>query len=229
MIKVMQENYDPSGKTMNVTDLSAACRTGSQEQVTKEFVNAASFILSAAVGGGKKGGKAAKPVKRTTKPLWDTKKFEKDQFFSQTTYLNVKEIAGNRITVENQFGNTLYVSKDILEGMYSADHFKNEVGMNMTGLAELLQSVQDHIFTVTFRKQPTEEKAVDLIQAADFKDKSKLAKLAKEIIAGESCTMTCNMLQVENNLGRSLVIYHSAAGANKFRQIDHRSIESIVF
>jgi len=29
MIKVMQENYNPSGKTMNVTDLSAACRTGS--------------------------------------------------------------------------------------------------------------------------------------------------------------------------------------------------------
>ena len=41
--------------------------------------------------------------------------------------------------------------------------------------------------------------------------------------------MTCNMLQVENNLGRSLVIDRSAAGANKFRQIDHRSIESIVF
>ena len=163
MIKVMEENYNPSGKTMNVTDLSAACKTGSQEQVTKEFVNATSFILSAAVGGVKKGGKAAKPVKRTTKPLWDIKKFEKDQFFSQTTYLNVKEIAGNRITVENQFGNTLYVSKDILEGMYSADHFKNEVGMNMTGLAELLQSVQDHIFTVTFRKQPTEEKAADLL------------------------------------------------------------------
>ena len=53
----------------------------------------------------------------------------------------MKEIAGNRITVENQFGNTLYVSKDILEGMYSGDHFENEVAMNMTSLAELLQSV----------------------------------------------------------------------------------------
>ena len=27
MIKVMQENYDPSGRTMNVTDLSTACAT----------------------------------------------------------------------------------------------------------------------------------------------------------------------------------------------------------
>lgn len=229
----MQENYDPSGNTMNVTDLSKACQTQSKEAVTKAFVDAASFILSAAVGGdGKKGGKALKKVKRTTKPLWDTKKFEEKQFFSQTAYLRVSEIAGNRITVENSFGNTLYVSKDILEGMYSGDHFKKEVAMNMTSLAELLQSVQDHVFTVTFRKQPTEENAADLLQAADassFKDKTKLGKLAKEIIAGKECTMTCHLLQVENNLGRSLVIDLSAKGDNKFRQIDHRSIESIVF
>ena len=42
----------------------------------------------------------------------------------------------------------MIVSRDILENMYSADHFKKEVSMNMTGLAELLQSVQDNIFTV---------------------------------------------------------------------------------
>jgi len=46
----------------------------------------------------------------------------------------------------------LYVSKDILEGMYSADHFKKEVPMNLTSLAEVLQSVQDHVFTVGFRR-----------------------------------------------------------------------------
>ena len=77
MIKVMQENYDPSGSTMNVTDLSAACATKTQAEVTKEFVAAASFILSAAVGGGdSKGGKAPAKVARTGKPLWDPKKFE---------------------------------------------------------------------------------------------------------------------------------------------------------
>ena len=27
MIKVMQQNYDPSGLTMNVTDLAHACQT----------------------------------------------------------------------------------------------------------------------------------------------------------------------------------------------------------
>ena len=37
------------------------------------------------------------------------------------------------------------------------------------------------------------------------------------------------MVEVENNLGRSLVIDLKADSANKFRQVDHRTIESIVF
>ena len=41
--------------------------------------------------------------------------------------------------------------------------------------------------------------------------------------------MTCHMVEVENNLGRSLVIDLGADSDNKFRQVDHRSIESIIF
>ena len=37
------------------------------------------------------------------------------------------------------------------------------------------------------------------------------------------------MVEVENNLGRSLVIDLKAKGKDKFRQVDHRSIESIIF
>ena len=71
--------------------------------------------MSAAVGGGSGGKKAsAKKVKREGPPLWDTKKFEAKQFFSQTAYLKVKAIEGNQVTVKNSFGNLLYVSKDIL-------------------------------------------------------------------------------------------------------------------
>ena len=55
------------------------------------------------------------------------------------------------------------------------------------------------------------------------------SKLAKEVIAGKLTTMVCHMLEVENNLGRSLVIDLSCGGPNKFRQVDHRSIESIIF
>ena len=51
------------------------------------------------------------------------------------------------------------MSKELLETMYSGTHYCREVDMNMTGLAELLQSVQDNIFTVIFKKQATEEAA----------------------------------------------------------------------
>ena len=41
--------------------------------------------------------------------------------------------------------------------------------------------------------------------------------------------MVCHMVEVENNLGRSLVIDLSAPTESKFRQIDHRSIDFIIF
>ena len=48
------------------------------------------------------------------------------------------KIDGKQITVLNQWGEQMIVSKDIVENMYSASHFEKEVGMNMTGLAEVL-------------------------------------------------------------------------------------------
>ena len=189
-------------------------------------------MLRAVVGGGK-GKKAAllKKVKRG-KPLWDTKQFANDQFFSQTAYLNVKALEGNQVTVENSYGGQMIVSRDIVEKMYSADHFKREINMNMTGLAELLQAVQDNIFTIQFRAKPKEEDAKNALQAAtqaDFNDPAKVAQLAKNFIDGNTVTMVCHMVEVENNLGRSLVIDLGAEGENKFKQIDHRSIDYIIY
>merc|ERR1712084_170431 len=37
------------------------------------------------------------------------------------------------------------------------------------------------------------------------------------------------MVEVENSLGRSLVIDLSAEGDNKFKQVDHRSIDFIIY
>jgi hypothetical protein len=51
----------------------------------------------------------------------------------------VRNIEGKKITVENSFGSTMHVSLDILEGMYSADHYQKEVSCTMTELAEVLE------------------------------------------------------------------------------------------
>ena len=41
--------------------------------------------------------------------------------------------------------------------------------------------------------------------------------------------MVCHLVKVENNLGRSTVIDLNAETPSKFRQVDHRSIEWIIF
>merc|ERR1712013_479335 len=97
MIKVMKENYNVSGTDMNVSDLAQAVATKTAAEVTKDFVNATSFILSTALGGGsstkgKGKSKTIKKVKRTGSPLWNPKKIAEGQFFSQTAYLNVTKI-----------------------------------------------------------------------------------------------------------------------------------------
>ena len=83
MLKVMEENYNPSGLTMNITDLANACMTQSKQEGDNQFINAASFMLRAVVGGGDKVVNALKPKKvKRGKPLWDPKQYSDNQFFS---------------------------------------------------------------------------------------------------------------------------------------------------
>ena len=92
--------------------------------------------------------------------------------------------------------------------------------------------MQDEIFTVNFKKQATEKNAFETLKNADascFTDPKKVSQLAKTLIEGENCSMVCHMVEVENNLGRSLVIDLKADKDNNFRQVDHRTIESIIF
>lgn len=53
--------------------------------------------------------------------------------------------------------------------------------------------------------------------------------LVKGLLEGETVTMTCHLVNVENNLGRSTVVDLTAKTENKFRQVDHRSIDYIIF
>jgi hypothetical protein len=104
--------------------------------------------------------------------------------------------------------------------------------MNMTGLVEVLAKASDTAFTVKFKKLPTEERAQELINSisyADLKNQQKLAPLVKGIIEGEECEMTCHLVRAENHLGRSLVIDLNSHIDNRFRQIDHRTIQHIIY
>ena len=103
--------------------MANACSTKTQAEVTKDFVSAASYILSIALGG-----KNKKAVKKDRgDPLWDTKQLAVSQWFSQTAYLTVRAIEDKRITVENSFGNQMHISRDILEKMDSANHYAKDM------------------------------------------------------------------------------------------------------
>lgn len=170
--------------------------------------------------------------KKNGPALWETKQLAVDQVLSMTTYFHIAAVAGNSVTVEDQNDTTMNVSKDIIEKMASGSHSAKEVGMNMTALAELLETLSDTVFTVTFQKQATVDRAKELLDAtsvAQLKDQKNLSQIVKDLTQGELCTMTCHLVKVENNLGRSTVIDLTARTDNKFRQIDHRTIQWIVY
>tara|TARA_B110000285_G_C15095536_1_gene601737 strand:+ start:642 stop:968 length:327 start_codon:yes stop_codon:yes gene_type:complete len=108
MITAMQANHP----ALQITDLAQATQTKSAEEVTKMFVDSASFILRAAVGG-KAGGKAAgggRKAVKAGKPLWDPKKLAVGDLFSCISYVNVNKIEGRSVTVENHLGGSWLIS-----------------------------------------------------------------------------------------------------------------------
>jgi hypothetical protein len=105
--------------------LADASRTKSAAEVTKMFVESASYILRATVGGGKKSPAVKRKAALSGKPLWDDKKLKVDDIFSCISYLNVTNIDGNKITVKNHLGGSWFITKDILlRDMWSADHYE---------------------------------------------------------------------------------------------------------
>jgi hypothetical protein len=114
----------------------------------------------------------------------------------------------------------MHVSRDILEKMDSAAHYESEVPMNMTELAELLESAGDTAFTVSFRKQVNLDRVIEKLQETNQKqlqEKTYLNTMAKDLTEGEECTMTCHLVKAETTLGRSTVIDLHTEKDNKFR------------
>ena len=125
------------------------------------FVDSASYILRATVGGkDSAGGKdAVRKAKKDGKPLWDPKKLAVGEVFSSISYLNVTDIDGSKITVKNSHGGSWFVSKDLMvRDMWSADHFDKTIKCSMTDLSEVIGKLGDTIFKVAFKKKVDEKK-----------------------------------------------------------------------
>lgn len=227
MIAGMQKNHTGC----KVTDLANAMVTKSAEEVTKMFVDSASYILRAAVGGksGQKGRKASK----TNPPLWNPKMLQVDDNFSCISYLKVLKIDGNQVTVQNHQGGQWFISKDLLvRDSFSGSYYDKEVKCTMTDLSQILEACKDTIFKVAFKTKINEksiEEKLNEIKFASLSNPAELKKISKALAEGHSTEIVGHLVESENHLGRSLVIDLNAPPTNNFRQVDHRTIEYIIF
>lgn len=169
MMKIMKEHHPD----MQITDMAKASLGKSAEEVNKLFIESASVILRDKVGG-----KDATGAKRTAtkmgKPLWNPKKLEVKDIFSNITYLKVNKIDGNMISVQNHYGGSWIISKNLMaRDMDSADHFTKEIKCTMTELSTILQSCGDYIFKVLFRKKIDAAEVEAKLQGVKSSDFSK--------------------------------------------------------
>ena len=100
-------------------------------------------------------------------------------------------------------------------------------------MIEILQNARESCMTLKFHKKVDDKYVKEQLQesikaAKDLKDNKKMTALAKELVMGPDCEMTCCLTGSENNkLGRSNVLDLNVKYGMNFRQVDHRTLEEI--
>lgn len=129
------------------------------------------------------------------------KKVKVGEVLSSTMYLTVVAVDKDSIKVKDSIGQTFTIKgpKLIEESMSSADQFSKEEKVSMTRMAEVLTQAGDTAFTVVFVKQDGTER----------------------VLVGK-------LVDTENLLGRSNVIDLQVKQGTNLRQVDHRTIKSLI-
>lgn len=222
MYQVMSEAYNNESFTLEITDMDQnAVKGKTKEEIDKAFIDKASFIIS------------KKMKKRDDKKdaLWDGE-MEVGQWFSSTNYIKINKIEENKIEVASVAGGSWTMSLDLVQKMDSADHYDYEIPMNRGELVEILENAKDTIFTICFKKkvQPKNVSSRIVEEGEEFiGDISKCKKLAKELLEGEECVMIAKLINLEPKLGRSMVKDLRVPFGYNLRQVDHRTIEYIIY
>lgn len=126
----------------------------------------------------------------------------KGEKLSFTTYVTVNEIdkKRNALTVTSEKGVQMLIQGlDLIEGFNSNAQYFETKELGKNALAEKLQTAGDKIFTVEYIK-------------AD----------------GSNRTLVGHLVSSESNLGRSMVRDLNITEGNNLRQVDHRTIQSLI-
>ena len=177
-----------------------------------------------------------KKVKKACQKLWDDKKVEIGQVLSEVQYLKVEAINGDKIDFKTKtgaiwtMGGQTFLEK-LAENSFSADHYDREVTVCMTELANIMSSNRGTVFKAVFSKKLQETNVQNQLAEIDFdslSDSKKLDEISKNIFAGETREIVGYAVGGDNVLGRTHVIDLDAPLENNSRQVDHRTIQSII-
>lgn len=225
MFEVMSEAYNQCGTMkLELTDMDQSKLKGmTKEEIDKAFIDKASFIISKKVGGGME----TTPMD----PLWDGDIAE-GEWYSSTNYIRVLSVSAKKVEVSSTTGGTWSMSPDLIQKMDSADHFEFEIPMARGELVEMLESTRDTIFTICFRKKVQPKNVSEILKneaLGVIGDLKKSKKLTKKLLEGDECVITGKMINLEPKLGRSLIEDLTRPKGSNLRQVDHRTIEWLIF
>jgi hypothetical protein len=154
-------------------------------------------------------------------------------FLSMTEYYKVTQIKEDGLVCVTPLNKPIVVGSGVVnDHCYSADQFETEKTVTRTELVNILtHRVGDKVFTVEFEKQLTPEVLDTHLQASAYNGEgtpTKRRKILKDAMKGMPRKLIGRMKQLENGMGRSEVYDLELPPKNNVRQVDHRTIKSLI-
>ena len=168
---------------------------------------------------------------------WAPANLEVNNWFSSISYYKIKEIVDkDTVMVCNcqEPSKVLSMSRDILlKEMYSAQIHEKTEKISRSNLVELMMNAKETVMTIEFRRKVQEDWIRSQLKSkitkqSDLENAKFTSTLAKELVSGESMSMTCFITKSENKLGRSCVIDLSKKPGFNYRLVDHRTVDSVI-
>ena len=180
---------------------------------------------------GKKSTDQELPLKGDRHNKWDASKLVVNNWFSATAYYKLKSITDNDNVQVVETRNTkqdMTMAADILNTeMHSGLAHDAQEKLARTEVVEKIMFAGECVMTVNFNTKVDKDHIASVLSSNTGK-KADLKKVAREVVTGKETVMTCYLGSTENKLGRSLVMDLNAKVGMNYRQIDHRTINSVI-
>lgn len=176
----------------------------------------------------------------TSKGNLDVEKIQVGEHLAEIQYYKVVKVNPKTIKVVSDKGVESNIDKDLVLEMYSASQYQIEKYITRTEVNNILATIGQQIFTVNFDKQVKQDDIKKKLLTA-IKDEEgnpltyeqiekNLKTISKDLNKGEERTLIGYLLEINNEMGRSSAIdLEIERGQNRLRQIDHRTINYLIF